>query len=175
VQATGLDLDAPIVPGEAAGGCRIGQPIADVLAVEGERLRRQVLRDWRGQPTQDAVFRSEAVDLWVTQTGTIWQIGVHGAYRGRLFDRIGLGMTIDDIERLVGRCAETRDDTLSIYGIRGLGLDVAWRPDHFIPEDLDFSRPELRFSPLTWLFVYAYEEDEDPWDSVTIARIPGGG
>jgi hypothetical protein len=101
----------------------------------------------------------------------IRQIGIHGPYRGTLFERVRLGMTIDDIEHLVGPCAETIDDTLSIRGIHGLGFDAAWRPDSFIPEDLDLQLPELRFSPITWFFVI--EEDEaDPWGGVTIARVP---
>lgn len=115
-------------------------------------------------------MRSDAVDLWITQDSTVMQIGVHSAYKGKLFNQIMLGMTIDDIERLVGPCAETSEDTLSIYGVRGLGFDVAFRPDQFIPDDLDFQLPEVRFSPLTWFFVY--EEDEtDPWGSKTIARV----
>ncbi len=166
-----FDLDAPIVPGEAAAGCHIGQPIAEVVAAAGASLRREPLRDYRGHLTGEAVYRSDTVDLWATLAGAIWQIGVHGPYRGTLFERVGLGMTIDDIERLVGPCAETTYDTLSIRGIRGLGFDVAWRPDYFIAEDLDFQLPELRFSSLTWYFVF--EEDEaDPWGGVTIARIP---
>ena len=119
------------------------------------------------------MYRSVAVDLWVTSEGRIDQIGLHGPYRGTLFGGIRLGMTIDDIERLVGLCAEDIEDNLSIRGVRGLAFDVEWRPDHFIAEDLDFQVPELRFSPLTWFFIFE-EVERDPWGSVTIARIPAG-
>jgi hypothetical protein len=169
----GLDLDAPIIPGEAAGGCHLGQSVEDLSAWQGEWLRTEPVLDYRQQPTGLVVYRSEAVDLWVTAEGRIDQIGLHRPYRGALFGRITLGMTIDDIERLVGPCAEDMEDNLSIRGVRGLVFDVAWRPDHFIAEDLDFQLPELRFSSLTWLFVFE-EREPDPWGSVTIARIPGG-
>ncbi len=169
----GLERDAPILPGEAAGGCHLGQSIEELRAWAGEWVRTEPILDYRHQPSGLTRYRSEAVDLWVTPEGRIKQIGVHGPYRGTLFGRIRLGMSIDDIERLVAPCAEHSEDNLSIRGVRGLAFDVEWRPAHFIAEDLDFQLPELRFSPLTWFFIF--EEDEpDPLGSVTIARIPAG-
>ncbi len=166
-----LDLDAPIVPGESAAGFRLHQRLGKSLDVEDAGFRRTPVRNHRGGPSGDFHYSSDAVDLWLTGEGVVIQIGVHGPYRGKLMDRVGLGMTIDDIERLVGPCAEDWQDNLSIIGIRGLAFDVAWRPGLFIAEDLDMQWPELRFSPVTDFVVY--EEDQpNPWGSVTIARIP---
>jgi hypothetical protein len=167
----GPDLDAPLLPDEAAGGCHIGQSIDELRAWAGEWLRIEPVLDYRHQPAGLTRYRSEALDLWVTSEGRISQIGVHGPYRGTLFGRIRLGMTIDDIERLVGPCAEDSEDNLIIRGVRGLAFDVEWHPDHFIAEDIDFQLTELRCSPLTWFFIFA-EDEADPWGSVTIARIP---
>ncbi|HKW22845.1 MAG TPA: hypothetical protein VJO13_15775 [Ktedonobacterales bacterium] len=167
------DLDAPMMPGEAAGGFHIGQSVAELLETGDECFRSEPILNYQGRQTGLTILRTDAVDLWVTKDNTIRQIGVHGAYSGMLFNQITLDMTIDDIERIIGPCAETSEDTLSIYGVRGLGFDVAFRPDCFVPGDLDFQLPELRFSPLTWFFVY--EEDEtDPWGSKTIARVSDG-
>lgn len=165
----GLDLDAPIVPGKSAGGCHIGQSIEDLLALEGKQWRREPIVDYRGHLAGQSIFRSDAVDLWATQEGAISQIGVHGPYRGKLFDQIELGMTIDDVERITGPCAEDIQDNLSIYDVRGLAFDVEWRPHHSNP-DLDFQLPELRFSPLTWFFVYE-EKEENPWRFMTNVRV----
>src|SRR5690242_5627045 len=103
---TMLDLDAPIVPGQSAGGFQIGRPIDEILRTDSDHLRQEQIYDYRGQPSGVSVYRSEAVDLWVHEDGAIRQIGVHGSYRGKLFDQVQLGMTIDDLEQLVGQCHE---------------------------------------------------------------------
>jgi hypothetical protein len=167
-----LDLDAPIVPGRSAGGCQIGQSIESLFALEWEEWQGEPITDFSGNLTGLTVFRTDAVDLWVSEEGVISQIGVHGPYRGKLFERIELGMTIDDIERLVGPCAQDVEDNLSIYGIRGLAFDVEWRPNYFIAEDLDFQLPALRFSPLTRFFVFD-ELEANPWSQVNSTRDPG--
>lgn len=153
-----LNLDAPIIPGKSAARIQVSQPIDDLLNLE---WLQDSINDAFGS-FSSTCFRPEAVDLWVPESGLIDQIGVHGPYRGKLFDSIALGMTIDDIERLIGPCAEDDEDNLSIHGVRGLVFDVEWRPDHFIPEDMDFQWPELRFSPLTYFFVFE-EQTYDPW------------
>jgi hypothetical protein len=96
-------------------------------------------------------YRSESVDLWVADS-LIQQIGVHGAYRGKLFNQISLGMTIEDIERRIGPCMEDDEDKLAIAAVKGLCFDVAWRPNHPAKE-LDLRVPELRFASITWFFV----------------------
>src|SRR5215510_13531758 len=97
----------------------------------------------RSNPFQPVPTRSDSVDVWVTNN-VITQIGAHGAYRGRLLDHIVLGMTIVDIEPVIDPCMEDIEDILAIVGVEGLCFDVAWRPDHFVP-DLDWRLPEFRF------------------------------
>ncbi len=150
-----LDLDAPIVPGQSAGGYHIGQAIGDILRTGINHLSQEIIRDTRGKPSGSSVYRSETVDLWVHDDGLIRQIGLHGAYRGKLFGRIVLGMTIDDLERLVGPCYEDDEDCLRIFGIPGLCFETTWSRTSTTPDVLDFNGPGLRFSPVTWFFVYA--------------------
>lgn len=172
----GLDLDAPIVPGKSAGGCHIGQSIEDLPALDGKQWPREPILDYRGLPTGQTILRSDAVDLWVTQEHVISQIGVHGAYRGKLFDWIGLGMTIDDIERLVGPCAENIEDNLSIYGIRGFVFDVEWRPHQSNPH-LDFQLPEASVFPIDLVLRLRRERGEslEICDHCTDRRVRSKG
>ena len=147
-----LDLTAPIVPGISAAGFHIGQfiePNGTMAAMfVGEPIHNPYV------PSSDGVhyrYRSESVDLWVTNN-LITQIGVHGAYHGKLLDHITLGMSIDDIERRIGPCTDEDQDNLAIAGVEGLGFVVAWRPNHPAKE-LDLRLPELRVAPITWFFI----------------------
>jgi len=148
-----LDLNATIVPGVSAAGFHVGQLIEsngpEASMFVGEPIFKPHV------PSSDGVhyrYRSESVDLWVTNS-LINHIGVHGACHGKLLDHITLGMTIDDIERLIGPCMEDDEDSLAITGIGGLCFDIAWQPNHFVP-NVDWESPELRFSPITWLYVF---------------------
>ena len=55
-------------------------------------------------------------------------------------------------KRRIGPCMED-EDKRAIAGIDGLRFDVAWRPNHPAIE-LDLRLPELRFAPITWLYVF---------------------
>jgi hypothetical protein len=148
-----LDLDAPIIPGISAAGFHIGQFIERNQSMGTLFVSEPIHNPY--VHSSDEVhyrYRSESVDLWVTNS-LIQQIGVHGAYRGKLFDHITLGMTIDDIERFIGLCMEDDEDNLAITGIGGLCFDVAWQHNHFVP-DVDCQLPEFRFSPITWFYVF---------------------
>ena len=48
-----LDLDAPIVPGQSAGGYRIGHPIDDILRIDGDHLHQEIIRDY---PANQAAY-----------------------------------------------------------------------------------------------------------------------
>ncbi|HEX3271593.1 MAG TPA: hypothetical protein VHR15_13170 [Ktedonobacterales bacterium] len=122
-----LDLSAPIIPGVSAAGFYIGQfvepngPMAVMFV--SEPIHNPYVRSSDGVHYR---YRSNLVDLWVTNS-VIRQIGVHGMYRGKLLDQITLGMTIEDIERLIGPCIEDDEDNLAIAGVAGLCFEVAWR------------------------------------------------
>ncbi|HEY7357780.1 MAG TPA: hypothetical protein VH590_14985 [Ktedonobacterales bacterium] len=168
-----LDLDAPLVPGQSAAGYRIGMSIEEIPQRERALFQPTPILDYRGQPTGGIRYRSLNVDLWTDNAGHINQIGIHNGYRGKLLDKIHLGMTADDIERLIGPCAEDDEDTLTIRGIRGFCFEVPWQPKRSIPEDFDFTWPELRFAPIDWMFVFLIDwRIRDPWGSIVLARIP---
>ena len=147
-----LDLNAPIVPGASAAGFHIGQFMEPNGPMAAMFVSEPILNPY--VPSSDGVhyrYRSDSVDLWV-MNNVITQIGVHGAYHGKLLDHITLGMTIDDIERRIGPCMQDNQDNLAIAGIGGLCFDVVWRPNHPAKE-LDLRVPELRFTPITWFFI----------------------
>jgi hypothetical protein len=146
-----IALDAPIIPGVSAAGFHIGQFIERDWQGIGTAFVPEPSHGAFGHLSDSVRYRSDSVDLWVTNS-VIQQIGVHGAYRGKLFDQISLGMTIDDIERLIGACMEEDEDKLAIAGVEGLCFDVAWRPYHRVSA-LDLRLQDMRLAPITWLFV----------------------
>jgi hypothetical protein len=147
-----LDLNAPIVPGVSVAGFHIGQFIEPNWSMGAIFVRESIHNPYiRSSDGINYRYRSESVDLWVTNS-LIQQIGVHGVYRGKLLGQIMLGMTIEDIERRIGPCMEDNEDNLVIAGIKGLRFDVAWRPNHPAKE-LDLRSPEQRFEPITWFFI----------------------
>lgn len=163
-----LDLDAPIIPSVSAAGYRIGQPVDEVLRHDGDRFAREDIRGWNGQLPGEYKLCSEDVNL-VIEDGLLSVILVQGQYRGAVFGRLRLGMTIDDAERLIGPVAEDAEDNLSVRGLRGLVFDTDWRPERFIDE-LDFTWPDLRNSRITWMSVFV-ETHPNPWGD-THWRIP---
>ncbi len=145
-----IDLSAPIIPGVSAAGFHIGQFIERKGPI-GTPFAREPIHNPFARSSEEVRYHCESVDLWVANS-VIQQIGVHGAYCGDLFGQIMLGMTIEDIKRRIGPCMED-EDKRAIAGIDGLRFDVAWRPNHPAIE-LDLRLPELRFAPITWLYVF---------------------
>ncbi|HEY7356911.1 MAG TPA: hypothetical protein VH590_10615 [Ktedonobacterales bacterium] len=162
-----FDLDAPLIPGRSAAGYFIGMSLEEVPQQELARFQRVPLPDFFGKPSG---FRCEAasVTLWVNPEGCIRQIGVHHGYRGKLFERVGLGMTIADLERLIGPVAEDEEDALTIFGIRGLCFELdqypAWMTAHLPDGYPDFTAPAWQSAHLAWISVFQVSEFEYfPW------------
>jgi len=100
-----MNLDDVIVPGESAGGIRLGQRINQVLAVEGS------VEAERFHGIEKYVFA--AVTLWV-RDGLITQIGVRSPYSGKLAQGIGIGSTIGEVESAIGRIGQDASDNLVV-------------------------------------------------------------
>lgn len=180
-----LDLDAPIVPGQSAAGYRIGMPIDEMPQEEQALFQPRPVLDNRGQPTGQTCYASDHVYLWVDAAGSIYSIGAGNGYRGKLFGSIGLGMTIDDIERLVGPVALDEWDWLSIFGVWGFDFEIDWHPTRETPRlpggHPDFTLPECRFAHIVSLSVNQVQKDDIfPWQEAlylvpqeAIANLPG--
>jgi hypothetical protein len=144
-----IDLSAPIIPGVGAAGIHPGQFIERTVLVGTSFVREAVSSPFVG--SSDTVrYRSESGDLWVADS-LIQQIGAHGVYRAKALGQSTPGMTIDDIERLIGPRMEDSEDKLVIAGVEGLCFDVDWRPDQ-LAKELDSRLPELHVAPITWFF-----------------------
>ncbi len=100
-----MNLDDVIVPGESAGGIRLGQRINQVLATEGS------VEAERFHGIEKYVFA--AVTLWV-RDGLITQIGVRSPYSGKLAQGIGIGSTIGEVESAIGRIGQDASDNLVV-------------------------------------------------------------
>lgn len=150
---TMANLDAQIVPGRSAAGIEIGQPIAAVLAAESDLLVAEPVINQVLGDTGITRYRSPAVDLFV-ENGIVTEIMVHDGYRGQLMGRIGIGSTIDDIERLIGPCEEDEFDDLVITNMLGLAFEIAGS----FPGLTD---PAYRFAPIKEIMIVAAEPISD--------------
>jgi hypothetical protein len=117
-----LDLTAPIIPGVSAAGISLGCAIESVLTIK-EAFDRQPVLDYRQRPSGITRYTSSSVDLW-EHAGVIDQIMVHGAYRGQILGRLGLGATIADVERVFGNWQEDEEDNLVIGSLPGLWFEI---------------------------------------------------
>jgi hypothetical protein len=146
-----LDPEAPIVPGRSAAGIDLGSRIEDILADIAHLLTPEPTVS----PYSESVttrYHSDSVDLW-ERGGIVRQIGVHGAYRGKLMERIGLGSTIADIETHIGECEESEEDNGAIKGLPGLCFDAEgdFPP---APHGVVFKHPALQSARVTAFYVF---------------------
>jgi hypothetical protein len=157
-----IDLDAPIVPGESAGGIAIGSRIEQVLNATGDCLHLDSQVADRGRPVPDwlarymppslfsTVYRSAAIDLWV-KDGVVHQVGVHDGYRGKLLSAVGIGSTLLDIKAYIGAWTENDEDALVLVDFPGICFDI----DAVLRGTLEASITDLRHTPISRIFVYA--------------------
>ena len=110
-----FDLDADIVPGTGAAGVRLGQPVTDVLS----RVDPIRVTELHGS----CRYEFGSVDLWV-KAGAIFQIGLYQGYRGLIDRRIGIGSTLAELERELGRVSEDDDDNLVVAGVHGFCFET---------------------------------------------------
>ncbi len=104
------DLEAPIVPGRSLGGVEVGAAADEMLG--SSRAPR---------------IEIGPVVVWLTE-GIVYQVGTRAGYRGQVLGTgIGLGSSLADVERELGRVLEDEEDNLIVEGCAGLVLETeAW-------------------------------------------------
>src|SRR5262252_5964147 len=109
-----LNPDAPILPGVGAGGFCVG---ARLFELPREVLARFSIVERCVNPclpnAVTTLYRSESVTLFV-ENRVLHQVAVHGGYRGKLFDVIGIGSAVSAVEARIGHVVEDDEDSLSI-------------------------------------------------------------
>ena len=134
-----FDLDAPIVPGEAAAGVRVGDEARDIVESTGLPL----LED---PPDRMRVYTFGSVLLWV-KGARVQQIGVVQRYRGRIQDKIGLGSTIAEVESALGTVIEDDEDYLVVPAVPGWSFETEqWSSDDELQQN--------RFARIQGIYVF---------------------
>lgn len=102
-----IDLTAPIEPGKSAAGIALGEVVAELP------------RPLRKIPLSGCELLEYArVSVWVRQ-GAVCQVCVSQGYSGTLPEGIGIGSSILDVERLIGKVEEDTYDNLVVIGYSG--------------------------------------------------------
>ena len=135
-----IDLTAPIKPGTSAAGIALGERAAQLPPP----LRRMPLS---GLERLDY----SSVSVWVRQ-GSICQVGVRQGYNGKLPQGIGIGSSINDVERLIGKVQEDVEDNLIVVGCTGWCFETEEWCGHRI-EDNHGAR-------ITEIYIYKVATDE---------------
>jgi hypothetical protein len=105
-----FDLNAPIIPGKSAAGLSIGQEVVPTM-VFSHPIKTIALND-------QMKIISDCVTLWI-KNNKITQIGVSGKYHGRINDVIGIGSSINEVQRVLGQVIEGEEDNLIVPNIPG--------------------------------------------------------
>jgi len=152
-----INHDAPILPGKGAAGLILGEQIETLLAKYPDVFgAEEIVNPYVA--VNVTRYRSPSVSLW-EENGHVFQVMVHGDYRGKLDCQIGLGSTIADIQSFCGQCAEDDEDNLTIEGISGLCFGVTGSfPNRENP--FDPTNPMFLKATIDWICVYE-ESRED--------------
>jgi hypothetical protein len=105
-----FDLSAPLEPGLSAAGIRLGAAIGDVTSAV-RPLQVHERGDW-------ATYVYESLDV-SARHGRVSQLCVKQSYTGKLVGAIGIGSTIADVERILGRVTEDEYDNLIVATVAG--------------------------------------------------------
>jgi ribulose 1,5-bisphosphate synthetase/thiazole synthase len=115
-----FDLAAPLQAGLSAAGIRLTTSIADVIAGTTPVRVHQHRSDW-------ATYVFEAVDV-TAHDGRVAEICVKAGYEGKLAGAIGIGSTIADVERVIGKVTQDEYDNLVVATVEGWSFETSeWR------------------------------------------------
>ena len=136
--AVQVDLEAPIVPDEGLGGLLLRRPLTDYWHLlplpHGSKRAENFLAS-----EIEARYRvaSGAIDICVdVRNGRVFKLLARPGYRGVLFGRITVGMSVAEAMRLDARLHyDEREECILCRGVRGLSLDVPEidPPPHLVP------------------------------------------
>jgi hypothetical protein len=135
-----INYNAPIIPGQEAGGIRLGSNVEETLkGVSGlfEIERHNVPGAGESRSLR---YSSANIDLWV-KDNIIWQIMLHGDYQGKVLDKVGIGSTLADVRKYLGDIKVDMDNII-VKGLPGVAFE---------PEKDDESSPIIE--------IYVYEPD----------------
>ncbi len=102
----------------SAAGIAIRSPAAEILPLilhHAEELLSGMRR-----------YRAGFLDLWVTD-GLVSQIGLYSGYQGRLAKGIGIGSTVVEIERALGKVGLDGEGNRVVRGSPGWCFEVEER------------------------------------------------
>lgn len=133
-----FNRDAPIVPGKSAAGIRLGQATEEIVALFQPLAITSL--------DNSVKLHFENASVWV-KNNRVAQIGVSGDYRGLVAGRIGVGMTLREVQSALGQVIEDAADNLVVTGMEGWCLETeAWRVSPALADNLD--------ARIVWIFVY---------------------
>ena len=129
-------LDGKILPGESIGKYKLGANLECILRSLDSEYMKQEREDG------SCVVDIENAKFWFDKYRNLFQIGVTKGFREKYDGKIGIGDTLDDVQKNVGPFFEEGDDYL-IKNVKGIALDLA--------DDDDWN--ELT-TPIEWIYVY---------------------
>lgn len=119
-----IDSNAPIIPGQSAGGFSLGLKKSEIEnhvldSFEFREIYNKNLPDF--PPLHE--YRTENIVLHF-EKDTLTQIGLINNYKGRLDSNLGLGDLVKDFEVVYGKMIEGEEDELIFTGLSGLCFEV---------------------------------------------------
>ena len=111
-----FDLAARIEPGLSAAGIRLGMAITDLTSAV-KPLQVHEKGEW-------ATYLFESLDV-TAKHGRISEVCVKKGYTGKVGESIGIGSTIADVERVLGKVIEDEYDNLVVATVNGWSFETS--------------------------------------------------
>jgi hypothetical protein len=138
-----INIKSPIISGKSIGGIELGTKINNIEEFENFE-KESIINEWFPNPRDFIIYKSESINFW-TNKGFIDQIMAYEKYEGKLFEVIGIGSTIRDIEKYISSVYEDYEDNLAIEGIKGLCFEV------------QSPTQDINNTPISEIFVFSEE------------------
>lgn len=133
-------LDGEIHPGERIGQYRLGMNLEHIVGSLGNEYVKQEREDGI------CIIVIDNAKFWFDSKKKLIQIGVGSGFGGKYNGKIGIGNTLDDVQKKVGIFYEESDDYL-IQGIKGIAFELG---------DEDGNDWNELTAPIEWIYVYKH-------------------
>lgn len=129
-------LDGKIIPGEGIDKYKLGVNVSHIIKYLNDEYMIKERDDG------SCVITIENAMFWFDENRLLFQIGVTKGYNGKIDGKIGIGDTLNDVQKEIGTFYEEGDDYL-ITNLKGVALELS--------DDDDWN--ELT-TPIEWIYVY---------------------
>lgn len=108
--------DGAIYPGEGIGEISLNMTKKELLKIMGSDFKKRKI-------ASGSVIEVENAAFWLDKKNRVDQIGVHGDFKGKFNDIIGIGSTLSDVKKYIGNYVPV-DVPYELEDFKGIGFEL---------------------------------------------------